>query len=144
MRNKIIGIFIILYTVVIFGVAYWYVNSRPVNVTLEDYGGVDIYKTVAHLPIDCEELELLYTDSVHDIAYYRYVGDRTQLVVGDEVKLSTGDACTVRNIDMTGFYLDNADRAFVGLSGTIVTNSKGETVGYVSSIKNQMIYCIWS
>lgn len=144
MRNKIIGIFIILYTVVVFGVAYWYVNSRPVSVTLEDYGGTDIYKTVAHLPIDCDELELLYSDSVHDVAYYRFVGERTQLQVNEKVKLMTGDECTVRNIDMTGFYLDNVEAASVGLSGTVVMNGAGETVGYVSAIKDNRIYCIWS
>lgn len=144
MRNKLIGVLVIIYTVVVLLVAVHYSTSRPTSVVLDNSSTRDVYKTVAHLQIDSPELELIYSDPVSDVAYYRYIGERTQLDIGDIVYLTTGEKCRVTNIDITGFYLEGATTVQAGMSGTIVTNSNGDTVGYVSSTSNGKLYCIWS
>lgn len=117
---------------------------RPIKVEVTPYSDSDIFKTVAHLNISNPELELIYTDSVNDVAYYRYVGERNLLKVGDSVTLSNDSVSTVVNVELNGFYLEYRDNVYVGMSGTPVFDADGNTVGYVSELLDNKVYCIWN
>lgn len=106
----------------------------------------DILKTVAHIDLSKEkDLELLYSNSDTDVAYYRYVGDRKLARVGDTVKNCYGDEVTITYCDVYGFRVSNSEYFVPGMSGTGIIDSDGNIVGFVSeSLDSGEVYCIWN
>lgn len=105
----------------------------------------DIYKTVAHVSLDSiDDLELLYTDTAKDVAYYRYTGERDVVKKDDVVYLYDGQPAIVLNTDVTGFYLELSENVYEGFSGTLVTDEDNNKIGYISSVTPNGIYCIWN
>ena len=116
------------------------------NVSIEVVGGSsDVIKTVAHIPLDERKYKLIYKDTDNDIAYYMVLDTSRALSIGDTVITSNGDETTVRAVDVYGFYVDYNDVFYPGMSGTVIRDEYGESVGYVSKlIDSDSVYCIWN
>ena len=146
---RVITYLLIIFIIILF---FWFIYNLGIKYsdsikedenTFIEYN-VDIVKTVAHLDLDSEEYELIYSDTENDIAYYRYVGERTHIHEGDVVYNSKGVESTVTATNVYGFYITYNDSFTTGMSGTVVFNSDNEPVGYVSSnYGNTYVYCIW-
>ena len=103
----------------------------------------DIVKTVSHISLS-EDYEVIYTDCDNDITYYRYVGERDFVTVGETVYTCNADAVTVTATDVHGFYVTCNNVFYSGMSGTVILNSNGNCVGYVSELlTDNTVYCIW-
>lgn len=138
--NVALGLTAILLLVIWFGPD---IMSGTSDANMKPVDG-QVYKTAAHVTVNSDEYQLLFSDSENDVAYYRYAGSIPRVVIGDTITLANGSSSTVTNTDIYGFYTDGADDVSVGLSGTIVQNEDGETVGYVSSVVTGKLYCIWA
>lgn len=105
----------------------------------------DIVKTVAHVSVTNEDLELIYSNAEQDIAYYRYIGERSLLNIGDSVQLYDGTAGSITSTSINGFTVSFDIPVVQGLSGMAILTEEGEQVGYVSQLlDNGDVYCIWS
>ena len=104
----------------------------------------DIFKTVAHVPVDNAELELIYKNAEDDVAYYRYIGPRELVGIGDTVNLYDGTKGTVTSTSINGFTVELDCQVVQGLSGMAILQYEHQ-VGYVSALlDNGEVYCIWS
>lgn len=106
----------------------------------------DLYKTVAHVDLsDVPYLELVYVDSDNDVAYYRYIGERSLINIGDEVLTVYNDVCTVTSTDCQGFTIDCPTGIDAGMSGTAIRDSDGVQIGYVSKrLSDGTVRCIYA
>lgn len=104
----------------------------------------DVFKTVAHITLSNENIELLFVDDVHDIAYYRYTDDESHPNVGSHVITCNGDVTIITALDVYGFYVKADNKFYPGMSGTVIRDTDGNSVGYVSGIvDSKTVYCIW-
>lgn len=105
----------------------------------------DIIKTVAHIELSSNDYELIYRNTEEDIAYYRYVGERNLLAIGDIVRLYNGDEFIVTSISRNGFTISGDSTLLMGVSGSAVLDSEGNQIGYVSTMYDSGdVFCIWS
>lgn len=105
----------------------------------------DIIKTVAHVDVDNDNLELIYRDAVEDIAYYRFIGVRDIAQTKDKVHLYDGTTYTITSTSINGFTMTSNASATVGLSGMAVLDEEDNQIGYVSALlPSGEVYCIWS
>lgn len=108
----------------------------------EQAGGV--IKTVAHLNVKNPNLELLATFPDEDVAYYRWKTDARYAEVGDSVTTYRGEEATVTDVSVHGFTVE-CYYLSIGDSGTVIRNSDGEQIGYVSQqVGDALFYCIWA
>lgn len=105
---------------------------------------LDVFKTVAHVPVDNVELELIYKNAEDDVAYYRYIGPRELVSIGDTVALYDGTEGKVTSTSINGFTVDLDCPIVQGLSGMAILQEEHQ-IGYVSALlENGEVYCIWS
>jgi hypothetical protein len=144
---KLLGFYVIILIIVYatIGVLYLLTSNKDVTSITVEYASPDVIKTVAHITLDSEKYELIYEDDDNDIAYYRVL-DRDNLVsVGDTVYTINGDETTVTATDVYGFYVEYNEVFYPGMSGSVIINSTGNSVGYVSRLDNsEFVYCIWN
>ena len=106
----------------------------------------DLYKTVAHVDLsDVPYLELVYVDSDNDVAYYRYIGERSLINIGDEVLTVYNDTCTVTSTDCQGFTIDCPTGIDAGMSGTAIRDLDGTQIGFISKrLSDGTVRCIYA
>lgn len=105
----------------------------------------DVIKTVAHVDVANDNLELIYKDISEDIAYYRFIGVRDIATVGDVVHLYDGTEFTITSTSINGFNLDSGKDVEVGMSGMAILDKDNNQIGYVSALlPTGEVYCIWS
>lgn len=121
-----------------------YIDSEVTNnAKAGKYDTSDIIKTVAHITLDDKLFEQIYVDYDNDIAYYRYIGERDLVKVGDTVTIEDGNTSEVTDVTYPGFLIKANNDFHTGNSGMAVFNDKGVIIGYVSSLINDEVYCIW-
>ena len=142
MKSKIILGFLLCSVCYIAG---WTVGTHTHTMVINTVKDPSVVKTVAHLTVSNPDYELLWSSVEEDIAYYRYIGERSLAKQGDTVYTYTNDKCEIINTSLLGFTIETETILPVGTSGTIIKNSKGEVIGYISeSIGNNQYYCIWN
>ncbi len=126
--------------------ALWCIqNQKPEVVNYYGVADSSLFKTVAHIPpSEIPDAIRVYVDFVNDVAVYMWTDNHPDLEEGDKVKTIDGAEGVVTAIMAQGFLAKfDAESIYAGLSGTVVTGN-GETVGYVSSVKDgDFLYCIW-
>ncbi len=138
---KILGLFLIFFAGFLLGTYY---SHESVGIIEYDVPN-DIIKTVAHVTIDNEDYEQIYSNAEDDVAYYRYIGKRDLLSIGDTVYLYDGSEGTVTSTSINGFTLDMSCPVIKGLSGMAILDSEGKQIGYISQLlQNDQVFCIWS
>lgn len=102
-----------------------------------------VYTLPAHLNIDVDYAELIYTDLDNDISYYVVTQD-LPVHKGDKVHLSDGTEYVVQDVDLRGFYLKDTESSTVaGYSGSPVWHND-EIIGHISSLQgDNIVYCPW-
>lgn len=104
-----------------------------------------VVKTTAHTSVEGTEWQEIYRNEDEDVAYYRHTGDKQLVKPGDTIINVNGDEVEVKSTDINGFLVDYDDSFYPGMSGTPVTDSNGNPVGYVSSVvESKFVYCIWN
>lgn len=140
-------VFAIIYPTlfIIISIVISYNYRQRVIESVIDLSSSDVIKTVAHIDLsEHTNLELMYKDVDTDVAYYRVLKPEALVREGDFVFNRDGVRAKVIGLDVTGFYLDNSDEFYPGLSGTAIFNTDDKCVGYVSQIINKdRVYCIW-
>ena len=117
-------------------------GQQPVQLAYTE--PLDVFKTVAHVPVDNEELELIYKNAEDDVAYYRYIGPRDIVSIGDTVLLYDGTEGIVTSTSINGFTVKLDCQIFQGLSGMAILQEEHQ-IGYVSTLLDTgEVYCIWS
>lgn len=120
-------------------------NYKPQTPSETVTCGEDVIKTVAHIDVDTERFECIYSDYNDDVAYYIIEPHTLCVSVGDKVFSVENVEYTVTDVDATGFFFEYDPTIHTGLSGTSVLDSDGNVVGYVCEIINgKKVYCIWS
>lgn len=105
----------------------------------------DIIKTVDHVSLDDSSYELIYSNPDEDIAYYRYIGKRDTVKVGDKVYTDSGVCAKVLRTSNVGFEVEYDGSFYPGMSGTPIRDESGVVVGYVSALINsEYVTCIYS
>lgn len=114
------------------------------NIQLEPTS--DLYKTVAHVDLSSiEDLELVYVDNENDVAYYRYIGERNVVNIGDEVLTVYNETCTVTSMDCQGFTIDCPTGIDAGMSGTAIRDADGVQIGFISKrLSDGTVRCIYA
>lgn len=102
----------------------------------------EVFKTVSHIEIDREDVELVFEDKQRDISYYVVTGNEF-VGEGDTVFFNDDTEAKVTGRDAVGFYTERVSSVVPGMSGTAVRNEDGTIVGYVQQVLNNNVYCIW-
>lgn len=125
------------------GILFGYLEFH--NVVYPRPATTGIYVLPAHLPVDVNWAEAIYTDTEADTTYYSVVGGDFPVDTGDIVYFSSEVECEVVERSVNGFYIKVPDgEVYAGLSGAPVW-SKGQIVGYVSTLySNNVVWCIWN
>lgn len=122
-------------------------SATDVNVNTPTYESTsDVIKVPAHIDVNSDEFECIYTDAENDIAYYRFLGDRKLASIGDTLTTCYGDTVTISYVDVYGFRVSDPESYIQpGMSGTSVLDEEGEIVGTVSTLlEDNEVYCIWN
>lgn len=120
-----------------------FIYTRQDRIVLTEVS--DVVKTVAHVEVHNDNLELIYKDEINDIAYYRYIGKNKLAKENDILRTCYGDSVKIVYADIYGFKV-KSDISVIqpGMSGTALEDVDGNTVGYVSTIlEDNVVYCIW-
>lgn len=120
-----------------------FIYTRQDRIVLTEVS--DVVKTVAHVEVHNDNLELIYKDEINDIAYYRYTGKNKLAKENDILRTCYGDSVKIIYVDIYGFKV-KSDISVIqpGMSGTALEDIDGNTVGYVSTIlEDNVVYCIW-
>lgn len=134
---KYISLFII-------GFLVGHFTHNPKEIHLEP--ATEVYKEVSHVfNSKYENAELIYSDPLNDVNYYRVDNPIHPVKEGDIVKSKDGVELPVTQTDIRGFYVDmSALDTVAGMSGEPIFYN-GEIIGYISSVYNlEILYCIWS
>lgn len=119
-------------------------GSRSTTAIVYPQSAYEIVKTVSHLTVRNPGFELIASFPDEDVAYYRRVGITATVNIGDTVYTYRGDTAVITDMSVLGFTI-RTDLLTIGDSGTVIRNSDGEQVGYVSQqVGDNLYYCIWS
>lgn len=124
--------------------SYDSLTSKEVSTYIadKDYLATDVIKTVDHVVMP-EDFKQIYSDAENDIAYYIYTGDRGLAKAGDTVLTVNGDKTTIINCTSAGFTVESPELFVTGMSGSAILNEEGDTIGYVSMIFDNKVFCVW-
>ena len=121
-----------------------YINTKlESNAKSGKYNTDDIFKTVEHISVDTDLFEEIYSNADEDISYYRYIGDRDLVKVGDYVTTDEDVETKVVDVTYAGFMVEANYGFYSGKSGTPIFDKDKNIVGYISSIYDDKVYCIW-
>lgn len=113
------------------------------NAKAGKYNTNDIFKSVSHIDVDADLFEEIYRNDDEDISYYRYIGKRDLVKIGDTVTTDEGIKTKVLDVTLAGFEVKANYGFYAGKSGTSIFDKDKNIVGYVSTIYDDKVYCIW-
>ena len=121
-----------------------YISSQlESNAKTGKYATEDIFKSVSHIDIDSNLFEEIYRNDDEDISYYRYIGKRDLVKIGDVVTTDEDVKTKVVDITLAGFEVKANYGFYSGKSGTPIFDKDKNIIGYVSTIYDDKVYCIW-
>lgn len=121
-----------------------YISSElESNAKAGKYATNDIFKSVSHIDIDTNLFEEIYRNDDEDISYYRYIGKRDLVKIGDVVTTDEDVKTKVLDVTLAGFEVKANYGFYSGKSGTPIFDKDKNIVGYVSTIYDDKVYCIW-
>lgn len=119
-------------------------NVQPVNYE-SIHTGDTIVKTVAHIPLENDNMILLHSNVETDTAIYVNTSELPMLNIGDSVYTIRSEKCSVVAADATGFVISDNNVLYPGCSGQSILNANGDCVGYVSERQiDGNVRCIWN
>lgn len=103
-----------------------------------------VYITAAHIPSeDLPGYTLMYSDTERDTAYYLKDDYTYHYPNIGEMVVVDGNTCKVTSIQQGIGFNVKCEKAYRGMSGSRVTNTAGEEIGFVSkSQPNGELLCI--
>ncbi len=113
------------------------------NAKAGKYATNDIFKSVSHIDIDTSLFKEIYRNDDEDISYYRYIGKRDLVKIGDTVTTDEDVKTKVLDVTLAGFEVKANYGFYAGKSGTPIFDKDKNIVGYISSIYDDKVYCIW-